>query len=399
MSSIQNSYAKTGEAPAALSSGLLGLLAAGAGLSVASIYYSQPMLGVLGDAFGASADTVGMVPMLNQLGYAAGILLLAPLADRYDRRVVILLKSVLLALALLACGLSPSMAWLLATSLAVGLAATLAQDIVPAVAALAPESHRGKAVGTVMTGLFLGILLSRVVSGFVAEQWGWRAMYVIAAVAIAVTGLIAARTLPRFAVSVRMGYWALLASMAQLWRRHAELRRAVYVQGLLSVAFSAFWSTLALMLRDAFGLGSMAAGAFGLAGAVGALAAPLAGKLADTRGPTGVSRLGAMLAAVCFLSMSLAGGLSPTMQLVLLVLATVGFDLGIQASLVANQTLVYGLEPEARSRLNAVLITGMFIGMSLGAWLGSLALSQGGWHGVVALATAAALGAWWLRRR
>src|SRR5256885_2304829 len=158
-------------------------MATTAGVGVASLYYSQPMLGVLGPDLGAGERAVGFVPTLTQLGYALGILLLAPLGDRMDRRRIILAKTAALMLALLASGLAPGLAPLLAASLAVGLAATLAQDVVPAAATLAPEHQRGKVVGTVMTGLLLGILLSRVVSGLLAEHGGWRSVYLLAAAA------------------------------------------------------------------------------------------------------------------------------------------------------------------------------------------------------------------------
>jgi len=376
-----------------LTTSLVGLLAAGAGLSVASIYYGQPMLELMGQDLGAGAGSVGLVPTLTQFGYALGILLLAPLGDRYDRRRIIVGKSVVLALALLLSGLAPGMGCLLAASLAVGLTATLAQDIVPAAAALAPDAQRGKAVGTVMTGLLLGILLSRVVSGFVAEHLGWRIMYAAAAVSVAAIGVVAVRSLPRFAPTTQLGYGALLGSMTQLWRRHGALRRAVYAQALLAVGFSAFWSTLAVMLHDRFHLGSTAAGAFGLAGAAGALAAPFAGRLADRRGADGVARIATVIAVVSFASLALIDLLPAPAQLALLVAGAIGFDFGVQAALVASQTSVYGLESAARSRLNALLVAGMFVGMAAGAALGSLALAQAGWMGVVALATVTAVGA------
>ncbi|MFC5520764.1 MFS transporter [Polaromonas jejuensis] len=370
------------------------LLATGAGMSVASLYYSQPMLGVLGSDIHATDRAVGLVPTLTQLGYALGILLLAPLGDRYDRRRIIMAKAAVLGLALLVGGLAPSIAWLLAASLTIGLAATLAQDIVPAAATLAPESHRGKVVGTVMTGLLLGILLSRVVSGFVAEHFGWRTMYIAAAVGMGLIGITVWRGLPRFRPTTHLAYGALLGSMARLWQRHGALRRAAWSQGLLSVGFSAFWSTLAVMLHGApFHLGSAAAGTFGLAGAAGALAAPLAGRIADRHGPELVTRLGAGLAALSFAAMALAPLVPLHVQLWLIVASAIGFDFGIQAALVAHQTIVYGIDPSARSRLNALLFTGMFIGMAAGAALGSLVLAQWGWMGVVALATATAAGA------
>nr|WP_242539777.1 MFS transporter [Trinickia mobilis] len=373
----------------ALSPQLVLLLAAGAAFSVAPLYYGQPMLGVLSADTGASARIVGLVPTLTQLGYALGILFLAPLGDRFDRRRVILCKAAALVLALLLAAAAPSIGLLLAASLAMGVAATMAQDIVPAAATLAPDAHRGKTVGTVMTGLLLGILLSRVVSGYVAEHFGWRAMFVIAAASVAAIGAAARRGLPRFAPTTRVSYGALLGSLGQLWRRHGALRRAAFAQGLIAVGFSAFWSTLAMMLHDApFHLGSEAAGAFGLAGAAGALAAPLAGRLADRRGPEPVTRLGASLAIVSFAAMALAPLMPPRAQLVLLAICAVGFDLGVQVTLIAHQTLIYGIDPNSRSRLNAVLFVGMFTGMSAGAGLGSMLLAQWGWIAVTALAVA-----------
>ncbi|WGT61880.1 MFS transporter [Variovorax paradoxus] len=393
MSSIQQTHASDAAATATrdLPASLVLLLATGAGLSVASLYYAQPMLGVLGADIGASARSVGFIPTLTQLGYALGILLLAPLGDRYDRRRIVLAKAAALCAALLVAGAAPSIGMLLAASLAIGLAATMAQDIVPAAATLAPEASRGKTVGTVMTGLLLGILLSRVVSGFVAEHFGWRAMFIAAAASIALIGAAAWRGLPRFRPTTHLAYGALLGSLGTLWSRHGALRRAALAQALLAVGFSAFWSTLAVMLHgEPFHLGSAAAGAFGLAGAAGALAAPLAGRLADRRGPELVTRLGAGLVVVSFAAMGFAPLLPAHAQLWLLALAAIGFDLGMQAALIAHQTIVYGIEPGARSRLNAVLFTSMFIGMAAGSALGALALAQWGWAGVTWLATGTA---------
>ena len=397
MSSIQTAHARSAPSTAQpavrghLPGSLVLLLAASAGLSVASLYYSQPMLGVLAGEIGASPAAVGFVPTLTQLGYALGLLLLAPLGDRFDRRRIIVAKAAVLCAALLAAGAAPGIGLLLAASLAIGLAATMAQDIVPAAATLAPEAHRGRALGMVMTGLLLGILLSRVLSGFVAEQFGWRTMFVLAAASIALTGAAAWRGLPRFRPTTQLGYGALLGSLATLWRRHGALRRATLSQGLLAVGFSAFWSTLAVLLHGApFHLGSGAAGAFGLAGAAGALAAPLAGRLADRHGPERVTRLGAAVVLVSFAAMALAPMLHARAQLGLLVAAAIGFDLGFQATLIAHQTIVYGIEPGARSRLNAVLFTGMFIGMATGSALGALVFAQWGWMAVVLLAAGSA---------
>jgi predicted MFS family arabinose efflux permease len=376
---------------------LVALLALAAGFAVAALYYSQPLLGVLASEMHADSRVLGLVPTFTQLGYAAGILLLAPLGDRFDRKRIIVLKAGALAVALLASALAPGVSFLLATSAALGITATMAQDIVPAAATLAPDAQRGKIVGTVMTGLLLGILLSRVLSGSVAEHFGWRSVYLVASAIMVAVGIACWRGLPRFAPTTQLPYGALLGSMVALWRRHAALRRCTLSQGLLFMAFGAYWSTLALMLHHDFHLGSEVAGSYGLAGAAGALAAPLAGRLADRKGPELVMRLGAALAAVSFAIMGLAPWLSTQAQLVLIGLSAVGFDFGSQASLIAHQTVVYGVEPPARSRLNALFFTCLFIFMAAGAGLGSYALAAWGWQGVVALSTLASVGSLMVR--
>lgn len=382
-----------GPAAPALSSALILLLAAGAGFSVAALYYAQPMLGMLAEQFQASGSAIGLVPTLTQLGYAAGILLLAPLGDRFDRKAIILWKALVLILALGLAAAAPHLAVLYLASGLIGLSASLAQDLVPAAAALAPEARRGRIVGTVMTGLLLGILLSRVLSGSLAQLLGWRAVFAGASLSIVVLALALWRRLPRFEPTSTLSYAALLGSLLSLTRQHAALRRAALAQALLSIGFSAFWSTLALMLHQPpLNQGSAMAGAFGLAGAAGALIAPVAGALADKRGPEWVTRIGASLVLLAFVAMALLPG-----SLLVIAFAALVFDLGFQASLIAHQTLVYSLAPEARSRLNAVLIGAMFLGMSAGSWLGGVAMEQGGWRGVCVLAALAAAAALALR--
>lgn len=371
----------------ALSRWVIFVLALGAGFSVAAIYYAQPLLPLMGQDLALSITGMGLVPTLTQAGYALGILFLLPLGDRYDRRTLILLKSVSLAALLLACSFTGQLHSLLLVSLLMGMAATMAQDIVPAAAILAPEGKQGKTVGTVMTGLLLGILLSRTISGLVGEAYGWREMYQLAAVSIAVIAVLMWTMLPRFTVHSTLSYPALMLSMAQLWRRYPALRRAALAQGFLSVAFSAFWSTLAVMLSDHYHMGSAMAGAFGVAGAAGALAAPMAGHLADKVGAGRVTQFGALLVTLSFALMFLLPALPVQGQWLLIALSAIGFDLGLQSSLVAHQNLVYSLEPQARGRLNALLFTMVFIGMALGSVLGSQAYALANWEGVVTLAT------------
>ncbi|HRX62990.1 MAG TPA: MFS transporter [Candidatus Competibacter sp.] len=373
----------------AIDDALVFLLACTAGLGVATLYYNQPILGVLATDFHATVGEIGYIPTLTQIGYTIGILLLAPLGDRYDRRRVILSKILMLGLGLLVMAATQSLTQLGAASVVIGIAATLAQDCVPAAATLAPEARRGQIVGSVMMGLLLGILLSRVVSGVVAEALGWRTMFVLAAVAVGVLGLVAHRRLPAFAPTTDLPYHTLLGSLLTLWRRHAELRRAAIAQGFLCAAFSAFWSTLAIMLHEPpFSYGSAVAGCFGLAGAAGALAAPIAGRIADRYGPEAVTQLGAALVLVSFAGFAIA-----PQSLWWLIAGTLLFDLGIQASMVAHQSIIYRLDPAARSRLNALLIGSMFTGMAGGSALGSLALLHAGWRGVALLAATCSLAA------
>ncbi len=237
MSIISNTESESVAQPTL--SGLMTLiLAIGAGFSVASIYYVQPILPQIGHDLQLSLDGMGLVPTLTQIGYALGILLLLPLGDRYDRRKIIPVKSSALTAMLWLCSqvTGPTALWM--SSLLLGMDATLAQDIVPVAAILAPAGKQGKNVGTVMTGLLIGILLSRTVSGVVGEYIGWRAMYQLAALSIAIIGIALWRILPAFAQHSALSYPGLLRSMLQLWRSYPAL-----AQGLLSVGFSAFSPT------------------------------------------------------------------------------------------------------------------------------------------------------------
>lgn len=372
-----------------LDTALVILLACATGLTVAALYYNQPILGMLAEEFHASTIEIGRIPTLTQIGYTAGILLLAPLADRYDRRKVILVKLVMLAAGLAAMAVTRNLSELCVASVVIGAAASVAQDCVPAAATLAPDARRGKMVGHVMMGLLLGILLSRVVSGTVAQQFGWRAMYLGAAGLVALLAVIVQRRLPAFAPTTSDAYRQLIVSLFGLWQRHVGLRYAAVAQGFLSAAFSAFWSTLAVMLHQPpFGFGSALTGLFGIAGAVGALAAPWAGHCADRHGPHPVTRLGATLVIVSFVAFAVVPE-----NLWLLIAGTLLFDLGVQVSLIAHQSIIYGLDPAARSRLNAILIGAMFVGMSIGSACGSIAIAHAGWRGVSLFAAACGLAA------
>ncbi|MBY0413089.1 MAG: MFS transporter [Bdellovibrionales bacterium] len=364
------------------------LLALGAGVSVSTLYYAQPMLSVIREDLNTNISTTSLIPSLTQMGYAIGIFFLAPLGDRYDRKNIISTKLILLILALIASFFAKDISVLIGASFIIGLMATAAQDFVPAAAILSKEQSRGKSVGMVMTGLLLGILLSRVLSGAVSEKYGWRVVYVIGAASIFILLAFSHKYLPNFKPTTDASYKHLMKSLIVLWKKHSDLRHAAIQQAILAVAFSAFWSTLAIMLNDRYQLGPMMAGAFGVAGAAGTMAAPIAGRLSDKYGPQNISLIGTVIGVLFFALLFLINFISKDLQIVLLIVSAVGFDFGIQTCLISHQTIVYGIDINARSRLNAILMSGMFIGMSIGAWLGGYLYGYCGIMGLAILATA-----------
>ena len=371
--------------------GLLLLLATIAGVAVANIYYNQPLLDNFRQSFPASASWVGVVPAVTQLGYAAGMLLLAPLGDRFDRRALILLQTAGMCIALVVAAAAPALPILVAASLAIGVLATIAQQAVPFAAELAPPSQRGHAVGTVMSGLLLGILLARTAAGFVAEYFGWRAVFAVSVLALLALAVVIVLRLPKSKPTSTLSYGKLLVSMWHLVVEHRPLREASLTGAALFAGFSIFWSVLALLLAGPpFHLGPQAAGLFGIVGAAGALAAPLAGKFADRRGPRAIITLSIVLVAISFVvfgfsAKSIAG----------LVIGVIVLDVGVQAAQISNQSRIYALKPDARSRVNTVYMVAYFIGGALGSAVGAAVWPVFGWVGVsVAGLVFAGLAAW-----
>lgn len=371
----------------AIGRGTLFAMALATGLAVASIYYNQPMLGVMSDAF-HDGRVGGWIPTLTQLGYAAGLLFLLPLGDMLERRKLIVVQFGVLALALTVMAMAPGLAVLAFASVLVGAAATVAQQIVPFAAILSAPEKRGAAIGTVMSGLFTGILLSRTLAGLVSSMAGWRAMFWLA-VPLAVLGaVLMGRSLPVHHPARKLRYGDLLGSLIHLWRDEPVLRRAAFTQALLFASFSAFWTTLALRLaQPPLNLGAASAGLFGIVGAVGVAMAPIAGRVADRRGPAPVIALGAAATIVAWLVFGLSPGL------VGLIVGVIVLDFGVQISLVSNQHVIYGLHPEYKSRLNTLFMTTMFVGGAIGSLLASVAWGHGGWFAVCVLGGVLPVGA------
>jgi predicted MFS family arabinose efflux permease len=360
----------------ALTRGVTLVLAVGAGVCVANIYYNQPMLGVMAHAMPGGA--VGLVPMATQLGYALGLLLLVPLGDRIVRRRVILVQMAAMAGAMALAALAPGALWLVAACVAVGMASSAAQQIIPLAADLAEPRRRGAAVGLVMSGLLCGILLGRTLAGAVSAWFGWRAMFGLGAGMSAAMTLVFYLTLPATAPATDVGYARLLGSLGTLVRHHPALLRASVVQGCLFGSFSVFWTVLAWRLAaPPLHLGSEVAGLFGLVGVAGIGAAPVAGWIADRRGPQMVVGLGAACVVLAWVVFGAFTGLAG------LAAGVVILDLGIQAALISNQAFVYGLQPDARGRINTVFMCVMFLCGALGSAAGGLAWRFGAWRAVV----------------
>ena len=361
-----------------MSSFLVWIMAIASGATAANLYYNQPLLAVIGQGFRASPHTVGFIPMLTQIGYAIGILLFVPLGDLLERRRLITTMLGCVAAMLALAALSPSLVWLIVASFAIGVTSIAAQVIIPFAAQLAEPQDRGKVVGTVMSGLLIGILSARTISGFVGATLGWQAMYWIASGLMVVMALLLSKLLPRSRPTLKSSYKRLMGSLWQLIRSQPVLREASLIGAMSFGAFSAFWSTLVFLLeRSPYHYGSDVAGLFGLVGIVGAAAAPLVGKLADRSSPRLTLGLGIATTTLSFMLFWMFGH-----QLWGLIVGVILLDLGVQSTMISNQAKIYSLPTELHSRLNALYIMFYFFGGALGSYLGAYGWSRWQWSGV-----------------
>ncbi|RKR75989.1 MFS transporter [Frondihabitans australicus] len=344
------------------------------GFTVANIYYSQPLLGLIASRFGVTESAAALIVTLTQLGYALGMILVVPLGDKLENRGLAAWTLLGTAAALLVAALAPTFSVFLAVSVLVGITSVVVQVIVPIAANLAPEGQGGRVVGQVMMGLLLGILLARTLSSFVAAAWGWQTIYLISAGVMVVLSITLFRVLPRRVPHSPATYWALVKSMGTLVRRHEPLRRRALSQALMFGAFTAYWTAISFHLISRFGFGQTAIGLFALVGAAGALAAPVAGRLAD-RGLGHVASGGALVLALLAAVIALVSG----GDIVLLALGGVLLDFAVQSHQVIGQHEVYALDPGARSRINSVYMFTLFVGGSIASAITGALYSAGGW--------------------
>jgi predicted MFS family arabinose efflux permease len=373
-----------------LSSRLVVLLAVACGATVANLYYAQPLLDTIARALNVSPGTAGLLVTATQAGYVAGLVLIVPLGDRLQRRRLVSRLLVIDAVALAAATAAPSFGVLAAALAVVGVSSVAAQILVPFASSLAAEAERGRVVGRVMSGLLLGILLARTVAGLVAEVGGWRLIYGLAAGAMLILALVLRRTLPEVEPPERgLSYGELLRSVGALIREEPTLRLRMAFGFLSMASFSGLWTSIAFLLSGPeYGYSEGAIGLFSLAGLAGAAMASLAGRVADA----GHQLAGTRIAAVAVLAGWGLMALGET-SLAALLAGIVILDLGVQATQILNQSVIFRLRPEARSRLNTAYMTCYFAGAVSGSAGASFAWERGGWGAVSAAgAVAAALG-------
>ncbi|MGE8365108.1 MFS transporter [Cupriavidus sp.] len=378
---------KVSHATTPMSSALVALFSLCAGVLVANLYYAQPIIELIAPAVGLSAQSASVIVSLTQIGYAVGLFFLVPLADLHENRRLLMISGIAAAISLAGAATASQPGVFLLVSLLLGLSSVSVQILIPLAAHLAPEALRGRTVGTIMGGLLSGILLSRPLSSMLAQYFGWRAVFYIAAAMTLATVAIISTTLPRRVPEHRATYANLLASLWHLFTRYSVLRQRALYQGLLFAAFSLFWTAVPMELTSHYGLSQSQIGIFALVGALGAVAAPIAGRLADA-GHTRIASYVAMVAAAVSFIPGVVGG---TGGLFLLALTGIVLDFAVQMNMVLGQRAIYALDANSRGRLNALYMTAIFAGGAVGSAVASTLYTHAGWAGVVATGSGLAL--------
>jgi predicted MFS family arabinose efflux permease len=374
--------------PNAVKGAPLPFLGLACAVGVSSIYYNQPLLGEMAKTFHSRPEHIGFVAVATQVGYAAGLLTFVPMGDVMERRSLMMRLFGAVAVALLLLAAAPSLFWVILASVLVGLFASVTHIVLPLAPDLVDDSQRGRAIGIVMTGLLMGVLLARSFSGWVSKIHGWRLVFVAAAILNAAFVPLLWRKMQPLPPKESLRYRDAMASLWTLFRTQPLLREASIVGALMFASFSCFWTTLVFLLDTHYQLGPGAAGSFGIVGAAGAMIASVAGRLADRHGARWVASMG--LATLTFSYLIMWAAVTMTMPTVAhvaaLVVGVVILDVGAQMTQIANQTRIFGLVPSARSRLNTVYMVLYFVGAAMGSWLSTLAWAHWGWNGVCSLA-------------
>ncbi|WP_026038693.1 MFS transporter [Myroides injenensis] len=353
-------------------------MAAVTGLIVANLYYCQPLIPLIADEFHITEEKAGTLTYLTQAGYAIGMFLMIPLGDKLERKKQITITTLFATVALALTAMVTDFFWLQVISFVLGAASIVPQLVLPMAASLSSEEQRGKVIGTVVSGLLIGILFSRTISGFVGVWLGWRGMFWIAtAISLLIVVMIQFRlplNKPVFTGTVK----SLYLSMFKLIKEQPVLREATAVTSLAFAQFGVFWTTMVLLLHnEPFGYDSALIGSFGLIGACGAFAAPLVGKVGGAGGARKLILYGIIMTFLSFVVFWLS-----STSLIGIIIGIILIDLGLQTTHVSNQTRIYSLLPEARNRLNTVYMSFSFLGTAFGSAFGLYLWKYFGWSGV-----------------
>jgi predicted MFS family arabinose efflux permease len=351
------------------------LMAFCTGLIVANIYYCQPLVILVAQEFKLVESDAGKITYLTQAGYALGLFLIVPLGDMFERRKQILMITGLAIAALLLAAFSHTFFLLQIACVLIGASSIVPQLILPMAANLTSDEKRGQTIGIIMSGLLIGILASRAVSGSIGFLWGWRTMYLIAAGICSMLLLLMAKRFPQSKPTFKGSYKELMSSMWHYIKTQPALREASIINFLAFAILSAFWTTMVLFLANPpFSFQTLQIGLFGVAGAAGALAAPLVGKLSSGQNPRRNLLTGLILQLISIAAFYFTGG-----HLYLFIAGIILIDIGQQAIHVTNQTRIYALVPEARNRLNTVFMSVSFVGASVGSAFGLWLWDKGQW--------------------
>ncbi|MGA8035843.1 MAG: MFS transporter [Candidatus Acidiferrales bacterium] len=376
-----------------ISASLVFLFAVSCGLAVGNIYYAQPLLETLGQVFHASHSLVGLIVTMTQIGYATGLLFIVPLGDLIENKKLVLVVFCGTIASLLLAAFSPNIRLFFVASLLIGITSVVAQVLIPLAAALTPQVRRGHVVGQIMSGLLLGILFARALAGFVAGAFGWRTVYFASAALLLVLIAVLAKMLPHRTPTFAGTYARLLGSMYHIYVHEPVLRRRAFYQTAMFASFSSFWTTITFLLAGPrFHFTQTQIGSFALAGAAGAIVAPLAGRLGDQGHQRPATGTAFIVAIVGYLITLRAG------HWWVFVVAAIVIDAAVQTTLVCGQQMIYNLRPDQRSRLNTLFIATFFVGGALGSAISSWAYDRIGWEAVVIIGTALSIVAlaYWL---
>jgi len=354
------------------------LLAIACGVIVANLYYAQPLVGPISTDTHLPLASAGLIVTLTQIGYVFGLLFIVPLSDLIENRRLVVSALAVVICALVAASLAYNALSFLMAAMFIGLGSVAAQILVPYAAHLATEERRGQVVGNVMSGLLLGIMLARPIASVITDLWGWQAVFTLSAAIAAILAGLLALVLPERKPSPTMNYAELLCSLWSLFKTKAVLRRRSLYQACLFGAFSLFWTVIPLWLASDFHMSQQGIALFALAGVAGAIAAPIAGRLADKGWTKILTGVAIVIAALSFLLTHIFEDHS-TISLAMLVVAAITLDMAVSGNLVLGQRAIYSLGSEIRGRVNGVFMAVFFIGGAIGSALGGWAYAYGGW--------------------